>query len=162
MPDLLVRLYELPDLAPAMREMARIGVRIRRPETWERTVVREWVRTGFGDGWADEADCAFRAQPASCFVGLERDALVGFACHDTTRRNFFGPTGVAEAARGKGVGRALLLSCLHAMRERGYAYAIVGGAGPVDYYERAVGATVIERSAPGIYDLALAKATRER
>jgi GNAT superfamily N-acetyltransferase len=158
--DLLVRLYELPDLAPAVREMAQLGVRIRRPETWERAILRDWVRTTFGGGWADEADCAFRAQPASCFVAIERDGLIGFACHDTTRPNYFGPTGVSESARGRGVGRALLLACLHAMRERGYAYAIIGGAGPVDYYERAVGATVIERSAPGIYDLALAKSRR--
>jgi predicted N-acetyltransferase YhbS len=53
------------------------------------------------------------------------------------------------------VGRALLLACLHAMRERGYAYAVIGGVGPAEYYRRAVGATAIEGSTPGIYDFGL-------
>jgi hypothetical protein len=44
------------------------------------------------------------------------------------------------------------------MRDRGYAYAIVGGAGPADYYRRTVGATPIERSTPGIYDFGLFRA----
>ncbi len=155
MPDLLVRLYELPDLAPAVAHVAAIGVRIRRPEPWERSIVRGWVARQFTEAWADECDAAYGARPASCFVALQGSALVGFACHDCTRRNFFGPTGVAGQARGRGIGRALLLACLHAMRDGGYAYSIVGGAGPADYYESAVGATVIERSTPGIYDLAL-------
>jgi len=33
----------------------------------------------------------------------------------------------------------------------GYAYGIIGGAGPTEFYERAVGATVILDSVPGIY-----------
>jgi GNAT superfamily N-acetyltransferase len=93
--------------------------------------------------------------PPSCFIGIEKDALIGFACYDCTRKNFFGPTGVTETSRGKGVGLALLLSCLHAMRDNGYAYAIIGGVGPAEYYAKAVGATLIEGSSPGIYDFAL-------
>ena len=81
--------------------------------------------------------------------------LIGFACHDCTRRNFFGPSGVAESARGLGAGRALLLASLHAMREAGYAYAIIGGVGPEDFYRRTVGAVPIEGSPPGIYDFSL-------
>ncbi len=158
MPDLLVRLYALPDFAPPLAKMARIGVRIRRPEPWERTVVRDWVGTTFSPGWAAECDLAFAARPASCFVALEGDSLVGFACHDCARRNFFGPTGVAEAARGRGIGLALLLACLYAIRDAGYAYAIVGGVGPAAFYEKAVGATMIEDSTPGIYDFGLVRA----
>jgi hypothetical protein len=41
------------------------------------------------------------------------------------------------------------------MREMGYAYAVVGGVGPADFYERAVGATVIPGSSPGVYADAL-------
>jgi hypothetical protein len=33
----------------------------------------------------------------------------------------------------------------------GYAYAIIGGAGPVDFYQKTVGAIEIEGSVPGIY-----------
>jgi GNAT superfamily N-acetyltransferase len=90
--------------------------------------------------------------PLACFVAVERtDTLVGFACYDATCRDFFGPELVAESVRGRGVGTALLLAALHAMRAEGYAYAIIGWASSVDFYRKTVGATAIEGSTPGIY-----------
>jgi predicted N-acetyltransferase YhbS len=77
--------------------------------------------------------------------------VVGFACHDTTYKNFFGPTGVDESQRGRGLGKALLLACLHAMAAQGYGYAIIGGVGPAEFYAKTVGAVEIEGSTPGIY-----------
>ena len=77
--------------------------------------------------------------------------MLGFGCYDTTAKGFFGPTGVDEAARGKGIGAALLLVCLHALYADGYAYGIIGGAGPVEFYEKIVGAMVIPGSDPGVY-----------
>ncbi len=64
----------------------------------------------------------------------------------------FGPTGVAESARGHGVGAALLLLALQAMREQGYAYAVIGAAGPIEFYQRTVGGIVIPGSWPGLYE----------
>ena len=155
MADMLVRLYALPELAAQRARTEASGVTVRRPNAWEKPLLVAWVREQFGDGWAAECEVAFATRPPSCFVAIERDAPIGFACHDCTRRNFFGPTGVAPAERGSGVGRALLLACLHAMRERGYAYAVIGGVGPAEYYARTVGATLIEGSTPGIYDFGL-------
>lgn len=57
--------------------------------------------------------------------------------------------------RKRGIGNALLIECLHGLWELGYSYAIIGGAGPVDFYARSVGATVIEGSVPGIYTASL-------
>jgi hypothetical protein len=37
------------------------------------------------------------------------------------------------------------------MRHVGYGYAIIGGVGPVAFYQQAVGAQVIEDSTPGVY-----------
>ena len=76
---------------------------------------------------------------------------MGFAGYECTRRSFFGPTGVIENMQGQGLGTALLLACLWGLQEMGYVYAIIGGAGPVEFYEKAVGATVIPDSEPGIY-----------
>ncbi len=64
---------------------------------------------------------------------------------------FFGPTRVLDSERGKGIGKALLLRSLRAMRDEGYVYAIIGGVGPAEFYEKCVGATLIEGSTPGIY-----------
>ena len=58
---------------------------------------------------------------------------------------------VLEEERGRGLGRALLLATLHAQREQGYAYSIIGGVGPAEFYAKAVGAVLIEGSTPGVY-----------
>ena len=151
MPDMLVKLYELPPVASLCEELSNQGVDIRRALPPEKHVVLDWVREAFSDNWASECDRSFANEPVSCFIATDNNRPVGFACYDATCRDFFGPTGVAEGSRKRGIGRALLLTCLHAMREQGYGYAIIGGAGPVDFYARVVGAVPIEGSQPGIY-----------
>ena len=37
------------------------------------------------------------------------------------------------------------------MRAEGYGYAIIGGVGPAQFYEKCVGAVLIPDSSPGIY-----------
>ena len=56
-----------------------------------------------------------------------------------------------ESERGRGVGKALLLSGLIGLRDLGYAYGIIGGVGPAEFYTRAVGAIPIPGSTPGVY-----------
>jgi GNAT superfamily N-acetyltransferase len=65
----------------------------------------------------------------------------------------FGPTGTDEKARGLGVGAALLVASLAAMREAGYAYAVIGGVGEhvSGFYQKVVAAVEIADSEPGIY-----------
>jgi len=118
---------------------------------YEKHAIVDWVRDSFGDGWVSECDVAFSNHPVSCFIATEAGQVIGFACHDSTCLNFFGPMGVAAQKRGLGVGKALLLSCLHAMAAHGYAYAIIGGVGPTEFYASTVGAAPIEGSSPGIY-----------
>lgn len=156
MPDMLVKLYDLPPVEPLLERLASQGIVVRRALAPEKSQVVRWVQETFGDRWASECDVSFSHRPVGCMIAVhtaadDKKEIVGFGCHDATCKNFFGPTGVKESHRGQGVGKALLLACLHAMREQGYAYAIIGGAGPVDFYAKAVGATVIEGSVPGIY-----------
>jgi hypothetical protein len=155
MTDMLVRLYEIPNLSAHSERMEKIGVRVRRPNVWEKPMLLDWVNAHFSLSWALECETAFAARPPSCFIAVKDDVLIGFACYDCTRLNFFGPTGVADSGRGQGVGTMLLLSCLHAMRDSGYAYAIIGGIGPAGFYAQSVGAMTIEGSSPGIYDFSL-------
>ena len=84
-------------------------------------------------------------------VAVKEGKVIGFACHDVTCRNFFGPTGVDPKIRKAGVGKALLLACLEDMKHAGYGYAVIGGVGPVEYYAKAGGAVLIEGSDVGIY-----------
>lgn len=150
MHDMLVRLYDLPTLDAALAAVAAHGVAVRRAIAPEKHDVLEWIHAHFPRS-AAEVETALAQVPATCFVALRDGALVGFACYDVTARNFFGPEGVAAEARGKGIGRALLLSALHAQRAQGYAYAIIGGVGPAEFYAKTAGAVSIEGSTPGIY-----------
>lgn len=156
--DMLVRLYALPDAAAARARAACGGVTIRRPEPWERDTVVQWVVARFSPVWAGECELAFCARPPTMFVAVRDAALIGFACHDCARRNFFGPAGVDAAHQRRGIGAALTLSALEAMRAAGYAYAIVGGVGPAAFYARVAGATEIPDSTPGIYDFSVVRA----
>ena len=151
MTDMLVKLYELPPLEPALERARQSGVEVRRALAAEKHVVLAWIAEKFYPHWVSECEVAFSRQPNACFVAVEAGQVVGFACHDATCRNFFGPTGVDESQRGRGIGAALLLACLHAMSEQGYAYGIIGGVGPAEFYTRIVGAIEIPDSTPGIY-----------
>ena len=53
--------------------------------------------------------------------------------------------------RGRGVGKALLIASLWGLSELGYVYGIIGSAGPIGFYQEAIGAIVIPDSEPGIY-----------
>lgn len=150
MPDMLVRLYDLPEI-PLAADLDHPEIIIRRALAPDLVPVTDWIRKTFGTGWAGECTVSFARQPLSCFIAIKNGEVVGFACHEATCRGFFGPTGVDPSCRGLGVGRRLLFACLHDMKNQGYAYAIIGGAGPVEFYEKTVGATIIEGSTPGIY-----------
>ena len=151
MPDLLVNLLKLPPLEPAVRQMGSAGVEIRRAQAFEITPVRDFIEKNFTISWADEISVGFANKPVSVYIATRDAHVIGFAGYECTRRAFFGPTGVSEAERGRGVGRSLLLGCLWGLRELGYVYGIIGGAGPTEFYQRTVGAIVIPDSEPGIY-----------
>ena len=147
MADMLVRLHALLDHNRQLKE----GYVVRRAAAYEKSVIRHWISQHFSTQWASEADVAFSRQPISCFIALHQEKLAGFACYEATCRGYFGPGGVLEAYRGQGLGTRLLLECLRAMKEMGYAYAIIGGVGPKDFYVKTVGAIDIPDSTPGIY-----------
>lgn len=166
MPDMLVKLYALPDLQSALAGLREEGIEIRTAHASEKNEISGWVRHHFSDAWARTCEAALSARPGYCQIAVEKDRsfratdnpydlagewLLGFACYDVVARGMFGPEGVHPERRGKGIGKALLLSCLHRMAAEGYAYAIVGWAGPTAFYERTVSATAIQGSEPGIY-----------
>jgi GNAT superfamily N-acetyltransferase len=151
MPDMLVKLYALPPLQPVLDRQAQNGIDVRRGIAPEKNLALRWVRDNFREHWVGECDIAYTRSPVSCFLAVQGQTVLGFACYDTTRKGFFGPIGVSEDARGKDVGTALLLACLHDMWNQGYGYAVIGAAGPVDFYTKTVGAIAIEGSEPGVY-----------
>ena len=151
MTDMLAKLYNLPPVEVLIAELDANDIMVRRALAPEKHHVARWVGEQFSDFWKSEAEVAIGRNPPTCWIAIENEQMLGFSCYDTTSKGFLGPIGVAETGRGKGVGKVLLLACLHAMRLDGYGYAIIGGVGPVEFYQKTVGATVIEDSTPGVY-----------
>ena len=159
MPDMLARLYDLPDGGPYHQRASAAGYTVRRAEPWDRERLRHFVKEHFNPLWAVEADRAFSQSPITAYVATKGTELAGFAVFECTRRGFFGPTGVREDLRGTGLGAALLFRCLESMREMGYAYAVIGGVaqtggrppGPAAFYEKVCGAFMIPGREVSVY-----------
>lgn len=147
---MLVKLYNLPSLEEVLQASFRQGVTIRRALCPEKPGVFAWVQANFPVS-AAEIEAAYCRSPISCFIAVREQRILGFACYDVTSKNFFGPEAVLVEERGRGLGRALLLAALHAQREQGYAYSIIGGVGPAEFYSKTVAATSIAGATPGIY-----------
>jgi ribosomal protein S18 acetylase RimI-like enzyme len=144
--DVLIRLYAA--LSPPA---CRPEVALRKPLGAEHRIVPRWIESHFGRAWSSEASAALSNRPVTLFIAQQHNALLGFCCYDATARGFVGPIGVIESARGRGIGAALLLACLHDMRTMGYGYAIAGWVGEPEFFRKVAGATEIPDSTPGIY-----------
>jgi GNAT superfamily N-acetyltransferase len=151
MPDMLVNLLRLPALEVQVHELGEQGVNMRRAQPFETTPVRLFIEENFSVAWADEISIGFANKPVSIYIATRAGRVIGFAGYECTRKTFFGPTGVVESERGRGIGKALLIAALWGLRELGYVYGIIGGVGPMEFYREAVGAFVIPDSEPGIY-----------
>lgn len=148
---MLVNLCELPDSAQLNESLKYKGITLRRANAYERHIVSGWVGEHFSPKWVSEVKVAFSRQPVTCFIATRDKEILGFACIETTAKGFYGPTGVSEKARGTGIGKALLFRCMEALKESGYVYGVIGGVGPREFYEKAIGATEIPNSDPGVY-----------
>ena len=145
---MLIKLYTLQ---PAPLQMVGRGVAIRKPIGPEHDLLITWIANDFSTSWAAEARVGVSRSATGLFVAAQSGVPIGFCCYDATARGFVGPIGVIESARGKGIGAALLLACLHDMRTMGYGYAIAGWVGEPEFFRKVAGATEIPDSTPGIY-----------
>jgi ribosomal protein S18 acetylase RimI-like enzyme len=148
MTDLLVRLYDLESFN-LPHEIN--GYSIHRAVSKELETLTDWVNTHFTNRWRSEVTKSFTNKPISCIVARQNSKLIGFAIYESTAPCYFGPAGVLPDHRGRGLGKALLYRSLNELRNIGYAYAVIGWAGPVEFYKKTVDALVIPKSDPGIY-----------
>jgi GNAT superfamily N-acetyltransferase len=149
--DMLVRLYDLKDQSELYANILQQGITLRRARAFEKHTVASFARNNFSEKWASEIEVAATRQPVSCWIATRNKEILGFSCYETSHRGYFGPTGVIESARGSGLGKALLFKALESLRDLGYAYAIIGGVGPREFYSKNCGAIEIPGSDPGIY-----------
>lgn len=152
MSDMLAKLYDLPDSGKVLEELKSKGIIVKRAIGPEKIFLENWCKANFTVHAAGEVSVGMSRAPTSVFVAVKNNKPIGYACYDATARGFFGPTGVLKEYRGIGIGKALLYCTLKAMREDGYAYAIIGSVGPKEFYIKNCGAIEIPDSTPGIYE----------
>lgn len=146
MTDMLVNLVQLKDYHDDILRLKENGIEIFRAIAPDKFRIINWIKEHSSISAAGECDVCFSNTPISCFMAAKGSEIIGYACYNATAPDFFGPTKVLEDYQGQGIGKALLLRSLHAMREEGYQYGIIGGVGPISFYEKTVGAVVIDSS----------------
>jgi len=106
-----------------------------------------FVKQEFGIGWLESIRHGFLQKNIPIFIAIERQEIVGFACYDVVRRKkgLFGPMGTTSSKRNQKIGSTLLHFCLDEMKEIGFEYAIIGEAGPIEFYEKVCNAVVIPK-----------------
>ncbi|MBJ8103057.1 MULTISPECIES: GNAT family N-acetyltransferase [Bacillus cereus group] len=124
-----------------------LSCNIRRASLSDFEKLASFVKDEFGERWLHSIDYGFRTfkEKVPIYIAQQEEAIVGFACYDVVRgkKGLFGPMGTAKQNRVKGVGKELLHHCLYNMKQDGYEYAIIGQAGPIEFYERNCNARLI-------------------
>lgn len=127
-PDLLIKLFEINDDPTILKRMDEQSIQIKRVMPMNMTRVYEFIRDNFAPTWADE--CLPSILNGDCYVAVKDRELLGFFAIDTPAKGFTGPVGVLPEARRMGISRALGLTGIKAMRDKGYKYAVSGRVHP--------------------------------
>ena len=124
------------------RQAAPEGVDVRRAlEPLDADAVLAFCASSF-PAWVPEV--ARGLEHGCCHVATDvaSGGVLGFAAHSVNRAGWFGPTGVDPAARGRGVGGALLAACCRDLQIAEYAECEISWIGPIAFYAKAAGASV--------------------
>lgn len=153
MADMLVKLFNIVSPYELENHLLNDGIRIKKALAPDRSKIIEFAKTCVDEDYSDEVQGAFANNPITCYIATKNKKLVGFACFETTAKNFFGPMAVSKEERNKGIGKVLLLKSLITMQEMGYGYAIIGwpAKSAIPFYEKCVNAMLIDESSNGIY-----------
>jgi phosphoribosylglycinamide formyltransferase 1 len=147
--------YGAAALARAHDEAANAGCVLRRVDGPDDRLAA-WIDFHFAPSW-----WSYETRAGSAWVAERDGAIAGFAAFDARGLRFpwlrrwreragvgiFGPYGVAEAHRKRGIGEPLLTAALCGLREAGYAHALipaVDGERLIASYVRRTGAAVAD------------------
>lgn len=135
-----------------LEELDRSGIRpLREHQTPER--ILGWIDAEFG------GTASLEAATGSIWIAEDDRGPLAFAAFDARGVRYhwlqhwhrptvgmFGPMGVAERARGRGIGAVLVRAAMFSLRERGYRQALIPAVGPelVPYFERTADALLAE------------------
>ena len=128
-PDLLLKLYGIHDDPELFQNLTDQGIEIKRVMPMNISKVYQFIKNNFAASWADESLPSLIH--GDCYVAVQNREILGFYAIETPAKNFLGPMGVIPSARSQGgIARALEITALKAMREKGYRYAVSGMVHP--------------------------------
>ena len=137
--DLIVRLEDFKKKGDMVYKNT-----IRRAAFSDLGKLRRFIKMEFGERWIKRIDNLSSGEQLPVFLAEEKGEIIGFACFDMENKGMFGPMGTSSRKRLSSVGKELLHRSLLDMAERGYAYAVIEQAGPIEFYEKACGAKLIQ------------------
>lgn len=153
MADMIVKLFNISPSTDLENSLLNEGIRIKRAIAPNKSKIEDFAKICASEDYSDEVSVALSKTPSTCYIATKGKELVGFACFETTAKNFFGPMAVLKEYRRKGIGKVLLLKSLVSMQEMGYAYAIIGWPTKtaIPFYEKCVDAMLIDDETHGLY-----------
>jgi hypothetical protein len=130
------------------KEFTNHDVTIRRAVKTDEVRVLTFTSANFGEPWVETLKYGFKQEEIPIFLAWKNDKLVGFSSYDVYRsqKGIYGPMGVVKTERKTGAGSMLLHEALEDMKDKGYAYIILGEAGPIEYYEKECGAVIVPKN----------------
>ncbi|WP_064091298.1 GNAT family N-acetyltransferase [Rossellomorea aquimaris] len=123
------------------------SILIKQVQHHDQNALTQFVETHFGKLWSKTLLNGFHPshQKIPLVMASENDEIIGFAAFDVfqNKKGIYGPMGVVPTTRHKGVGKGLLYTALQKMKEKGYMYALLKEAGPIEFYEKTCEARLI-------------------
>jgi len=109
------------DLIKNKPPLKKEGYKYERVQPEDFDMLYDFVKQQFPNNtWAAEVKFSFNFNPPTTFIAKDtNNNMVGWATHSQFYPGSFGPTGVKESLRGKGIGTILFLWCLWDIKQKG-------------------------------------------
>jgi GNAT superfamily N-acetyltransferase len=122
------------------------GYKYERVQPGDFDITYDFVKHQFPNNtWATEVKFSFTFSPPTTFIAKDtNNNIVGWATHSQFFPGSFGPTGVKESLRGKGIGTILFLWCLWDIKQKGVEICEIMwvGGDTVKFYSKVIGAYI--------------------
>jgi len=115
------------------------GYVFRKPGKNAREGAVNWVCKYFSPGWGYETNEGFRFDKPKIWLAEKDAETVGFSVYGALEPHWFGPIGVLDAHRKKGLGTVLLFKTLFSMREEGQRLVVIPWTGHLFFYSQVPG-----------------------
>ena len=135
--------YIPPRIVRMERKLKQEGISFRKASVQEKKAITMWVGEKFSPFWAYEVGLGFSKESTSVWLAEYEGRFVGFAGYSLLEPNWFGPIGVDEEMRGKGIGSVLLYKAMNSLRLSGYRIVTVPWTDLLFFYTQLPGIIAI-------------------